>query len=825
MRRPLLTVAVLLLSCALSLVFARRLSIDSRLEALLPEDTPAALANRELSERLVGSSPLYLLVRASSLQEARAAAKELHARVGAWPEAEWAMYKRDPEYFAKNRLLYLEAEDLLALDEQIDERRRWEECERVPGCVNLDDEAPPLPSDEDISKLFEKNPDLRALVGLFGNEPMEFARTRPKASPEADGAEAPESEKGNGDSSGGEQGELCDARHNVCTVQVSLARDASDLQFASEILARSEALFEELKRAKPGTRLDFAVSGQFRNAPMMQRMAQRDLAKTSMLSFVLVLGLVMLQFRGARSLLLLAGPVVLGIVWTAGVVSFLVPSLNLISAFTLAVLMGIGIDFGVHLLTHYAGARERGENPETAARTTLTTLGPSLVVAAGTTACGFGALAVASFRGFSQMGPIAALGVGLTFLASLLLFPPLLALLDRGGERPPFALRRYGVSHLPFVRRFSRPIAGTGLLLTLLGAVVGTGLVGRGVQFEYDLAKLRPNTVSHGIPWGGTLHGTTRTAVYLLADDAASLAEVAAALRQERPRAIVRGDDPFLIIPGAFVPGDQQARLEALGKLSGTLARARDSASDSVRADLDAFSSLTKLDAPIAAAGMPRWVSSWLTERDGRFGTLGILYSDLAGADARQMELLAEQLQELRRRFPKVRFASPTAQLGEITPRLRQEGPFVLGLALLGVCLGTLLVSRSFRRTALVLVPTLVMVSVAALLMAAFDLRVNMYNLLVFPLAFGIGIDGAVYVSWALSAKESAPALSAACRAVLGSTATTIAGFASLCLSSNPGVVSIGVLAVVMLGVSLLANLVWLPAARFGADGPGPRSA
>jgi predicted RND superfamily exporter protein len=810
-RRPILAVGALSVLFLLALQGARSLTVDSRLEALLPADTPSARANRELAARLVGSSPLYLLVRGQSLTEARAAVKRLHALVSAWPETDWAMYKREPEYFAKHRLLYLPADKLLEFDEQIDERRRWEECERVPGCVNLDTEAPPLPTEDDLGKAFDENPDLRSLVALFGDEPLQFAKARPTGA-------APSSERtpgaGSQTSDDGELGELCDSEHNVCTVQASLSKDASDLAFAQEILARSEALFAQVKAELPESRLEFAVSGQFRNAPMMQRMAERDLTKTSLLSLALVLALVMLQFRGVRTLLLLAVPVLFGIGWTAGVVSLLVPSLNLISAFTLAVLMGIGIDFGVHLLTHYAAARGRGEPMEVALHSTFRSLGASLAVAAGTTMCGFAALAVASFRGFSQMGPIAALGVALTFLASVLLFPPLLALLDRTSDCK-FALRRYGLDVEPGLRRFAKPVATFGVVLTVLGVVTASGILGSGVEFEYDFGKLRPSTVSHGIPWSGTLHGTTRTAVYLLADDQAALSEVAAELRANRPEKVVAGDKPFLIIPGAFVPPDQPARLAALRKLSDTLTRAKEAAAEETRADVESFIPLTQVSEPVTVEGMPRWVRAWLTERDGRFGTLGILYSDLSGSDARQMEVLAGQLEEWRKRFPRVRFASPTAQLGEVTPRLRQEGPFVLALALLGVCLGTLLVSRSLARTALVLVPLLVMVSVAGLCMAALEIRVNLYNLLVFPLAFGIGIDGAVYVAWALGAKNQSASLRSAFRAVLGSTLTTIAGFASLCLSSNPGVVSIGTLAVLMLTVSLGANLLWLPATHF----------
>jgi predicted RND superfamily exporter protein len=208
---------------------------------------------------------------------------------------------------------------------------------------------------------------------------------------------------------------------------------------------------------------------------------------------------------------------------------------------------------------------------------------------------------------------------------------------------------------------------------------------------------------------------------------------------------------------------------------------------------------------------MPTWVRDWLVEKDGRFGTFGVLYTRLSGSDARQMELLSERLEQWRQRFPGLRFASPVAQLGEVTPRLRKEAPSIVGLALLGVLLATFLVGRSLRRTVTILLPLVGTLAIALGLMALFKIHVNLYNMLVFPLAFGIGVDGAVYVAWALSS-PSENRLPAAARAVLGSTLTTMAGFGSLMVSSNPGLYSIGLLALLMLGISLVANLVWLPA-------------
>jgi uncharacterized protein len=121
------------------------------------------------------------------------------------------------------------------------------------------------------------------------------------------------------------------------------------------------------------------------------------------------------------------------------------------------------------------------------------------------------------------------------------------------------------------------------------------------------------------------------------------------------------------------------------------------------------------------------------------------------------------------------------------------------------------LLGRNWWRIVAVFLPMLVMTGVSLGLAGLFGLKVNLYNMLVFPLAFGIGIDGAVYVDWAFENSKSSELLPTAARAVLGATLTSIAGFGALVWSNNPGLGSIGSLATLMLGTALIANLVWLP--------------
>ena len=190
------------------------------------------------------------------------------------------------------------------------------------------------------------------------------------------------------------------------------------------------------------------------------------------------------------------------------------------------------------------------------------------------------------------------------------------------------------------------------------------------------------------------------------------------------------------------------------------------------------------------------------------------------------MEALSERIRDWRGRFTNVHFASSQALLGEIVPTLRADAPWILGLAIGALFLATAVLARSFRRLFDVASALVTLAGLTVLGMMFFDFKLHMYNLLVLPLAFGIGVDGAIYMVWAARAQgDGRPIMNAAVRsssrAVFWSTLTTVGGFGALLVCVNPGLVSLGGLALIALTSALIANLVWLPL-WLGIE-PGPK--
>jgi len=766
----------------------QRLRIDARIEALLPDDTPSQRAIAELEERAATTAPLVLAVASDDPALNRRLAGQIRAAVAQWPETRWAVDRRSPEPFLDRRLLWLPADELDALAERVERLVEHQRCEANPMCFTLED-PPELPTEAELRELFLAQPEVEGLATFVGGDEGELPTD--EASRTAVGG-------------------LCADGGRVCIVEASLEGNASNLGFASEILDRSREVFDAVRPVDAPESLRMVVSGRYRTAPLTAERVGDDLQATSTAGLVLLVLLVIAQFRGPRAALVLLAPVGLAILVTLGILGFVHPTLNLISAFTLAILAGLGIDFGLHLLTHYGERRQEGDAPPEAMVSTLDSMWRSASTAAATTACAFAALGAAEFRGFAEMGLNAALGIALSLLAFLFVFPWLVLLLDRLVAEKGSPTR-----YLPFdrIRAPGRPtlraIVVAGVAFAMVGAGIGAGVIGPGLTFEQDFGKLQPPNLGHGISAVEDARGgTSGVMVYLLADDPDALE---AAARDVAGREMPT-DQTLLVTPRTLVPADQAAKLVAIGRMREAVGRVRGHLEGAALERVEAVEPLLAVAEPFTAADLPLWARDLLVEADGSTGRMGLLYLKMRAADAALMEDLAERIERWREGNPAVTFASPHAVLGEVVPGLQQDAPTMILLALLGLTVATLVIGRSARRTLWVLSPVLLASGMAAGMLVLVGVKLNLYDLLVVPVAFGVAIDGAVYVVWAMR-DERASDLPTASRAVLGSTLTTMTAFGALMVASNPGLASIGHAAIVCIGLTIFTNLVWLPAA------------
>jgi predicted RND superfamily exporter protein len=143
---------------------------------------------------------------------------------------------------------------------------------------------------------------------------------------------------------------------------------------------------------------------------------------------IVVVALIVMMFRDWRLAALSTVPTVVGLVWAAGILALCGIALDLFAVFAVVTFVGIGIDYGIHLVHRYQDTGDAAE--------AVSHLAPVIVVAGLITLFGYGTLMSSSYPPLRSMGIVSIVSVFTLVAASLLLLPALLPL------APPAAARR-----------------------------------------------------------------------------------------------------------------------------------------------------------------------------------------------------------------------------------------------------------------------------------------------------------------------------------------------------------------------------------------------
>jgi predicted RND superfamily exporter protein len=160
-----------------------------------------------------------------------------------------------------------------------------------------------------------------------------------------------------------------------------------------------------------------------------------DMGWNMLLAFAAVLALFVVTFRMWTSPVIAMVVLTMSITLALGVNALALGELTMIAMMSPIILMGIGVDFFVHILGEFTQRRGEGESIEDALRATLQKTGKGVLTGGLTTAMAFLALAFTSFRGFTDFGISAGIGVLCTLLTSLMVLPASLVLLHRRREK------------------------------------------------------------------------------------------------------------------------------------------------------------------------------------------------------------------------------------------------------------------------------------------------------------------------------------------------------------------------------------------------------
>lgn len=632
-------------------------------------------------------------------------------------------------------------------------------------------------------------------------------------------------------------------------------------------LDRLEALGEELSATGVSLRFTGDIALQYEEFQIVQGQAQL----AGVVSFALVALILAVGLCSLRHVLATLGALLIGLAWTAGFAALAIGHLNVISVAFAVLFIGLSVDFGIHFCLHYRGLREAGAEHAAALHDTAADVGTSLVLCASTTALGFLAFVPTGYDGVAELGIISAAGMGASLVCSMTVLPALLTLGLGDAPLAPIERLRLRLPSLP-VHRPRAVIAAT--------AAIAVAAAWLAPQLRFDANPLRvrdPGARSvqlfEELLAGGEINPWTAE---VLAPDLEGADQLA-----ERFRSLASVDRALTL--ASFVPDEQREKRELLEETAFLLHLAPGEpdaqgvpAEDVRGAALELRRALAEAEADPALGPAARDLGEALEHAFGRGDVemervvtqletqlmvpLRNAVGRLRGALVPGPLTLSDLPPELRVRmqselgtarvqvFPAGDLMQPGFAEAFVS-ELRQVSPEVTGIsvymaesaalivralqqaftyAAVGVTLLLWLLWRRVSDTLLVLAPLGLAALWTAAAAVALSIPLNYANVIVLPLLLGIGVDGGIHLVHRHRHGAGSGLLDTPTpRAVVWSALTTIASFGTLGLTSHRGMASLGQLLVLGVTITVLANVVVLPALvtlveqRRAARGPG----
>jgi uncharacterized protein len=150
----------------------------------------------------------------------------------------------------------------------------------------------------------------------------------------------------------------------------------------------------------------------------------RDAWIAGILGFFLVAILLWIDLRNLRQTFMALAPLTVGILWMLGGMVAVDTPMNFINIFVTTMVIGIGVDYGVHVLHRF---REVRDLPREEFEQGILETGKAVVAAALSTIVGFGSITFSHYPGLQSTGKAAILGALSTSLVAITLLPAILS--------------------------------------------------------------------------------------------------------------------------------------------------------------------------------------------------------------------------------------------------------------------------------------------------------------------------------------------------------------------------------------------------------------
>jgi uncharacterized protein len=874
-KHSLIVVALSIILAGLSIwVTGEKLTFKTGRGDLVAKGLPYVKLYEEYREQFEDLEGMVIVAESESPEKMAGFAETLAAKLKVRPDLfSQVIYKFDTSYFRSRFLLYFDLPDLESLQTKLEEHQEFiESVNASPGLnpllneINREISSGMVDSlmtgflgEDDAEEKEKKNDenDLNLLIRIIEEMNRSLEKNYHYQSPW-------QSLFNSGEESLREKGYLVSKNEKLLFILAVPNEDETSFTGYKNSVYSARELIADVKKDFPGISVGLTGEDVISTDEMIT--TQKDVELASKIALGGVALLFIIAFKGIVKPLLAVFSLLIALAWSLGFTSLTVGHLNILSVVFTTILIGLGIDFGIHILARYKEERKEGNNISTALQKTLQGTGQGNFSGAITTAMAFGAMVLTDFIGIVELGWIAGWGILFCMVAMVLLLPALVTLEEK--LRKPIYTKTIEKPITASISWLDRFFSHYKLIITVCCALVLMSMLAlRTAHFDYNLLNLQSK-------------GTEAVKYEMRILENAGRSAWSAAMLADSLEEVRQKETQLKILP----------TVENVESIAAMMPKHQDENLQYVRENLSPLLSelyFKEEDEPFSLKGLTKILKRIRFKLQGREGkedgvaqAAKTIDKFLEGSKAIDQEIAEKKLEEFSEELfvdyrglitnlkknaePKIvkiseipnslrdRYISkqgkylitifPSVDIWDLDERnrylkdlrsvdanvtgsavhmfnstqLMTEGYINGGIyAMTAIIIYVFIVFRNPRTVFFILLPVIAGSIWTVGIMELTGLKLNMANLVILPLILGIGVVNGIHITHRYREEEDKSSVvlgKSTGLAVILSSLTTMIGFGSMMVADHYGVFSLGLVLTLGVFCCLVASITFLPA-------------
>ncbi len=414
-KRPWWTLFIVMVVTVACAGMAGQLGLNTEFVDMMPQDDPSTIEFKTITEEYNATSTLFIVAEGDD-ESLRAFVDDVVPQLEALEQyVSEVVYTAPRDFIADHRLMLAKSEDLE------NSRTLFEDPNLVGFLTNLNDsfEKEYIDSDEKISNLEQERGAVQLLDGIqIWTDALDDV-----IDGNVDGAGTTASDA---TLFGNDLHQSWDRR--VLSIQILTTFSSFDFEPVIDCPNVIDSILVVVNE-KHG--VDSGLTGSIVLGRDKMAAMENDSMIISLLALIGVLIILIVAFRMIVSPLFAILTLVIGVIWAMGIAWPLVGDLNMMTAMMGVMLIGLGIDFSIHIISVYTEMRAKGEDIHTSMVATLKKSGKGIITGAFTTSIAFMTLIFGKTATMQQFGLVLGVGLLLTMVAALTALPMMLVLRER----------------------------------------------------------------------------------------------------------------------------------------------------------------------------------------------------------------------------------------------------------------------------------------------------------------------------------------------------------------------------------------------------------